>query len=105
MITHANISKFPRRNDTLQMTPEELAIRDVIHRIESLGAHPLLTEVVTLMSQAKDKLADWIETTPMYGSNSDLLSLARDGSKNKALADCHFPAAVHRPRAAQQLCC
>lgn len=43
------------------MTTEELAIRDLMGRIESLGAHPLLTDVVVLLSEAQRKLADWID--------------------------------------------
>lgn len=37
-------------------TPAELAIRDSIHKVESYGAGPEITEVVTLLSQALEKL-------------------------------------------------
>lgn len=55
------MSNTPRRIIAEQMTTEELAIRDLMGRIESLGAHPLLTDVVVLLSEAQRKLADWID--------------------------------------------
>ena len=52
---------IPRRCDLLRNTPEELAIRNCVEAVERLGCHPLLTEVVTLLGDARFKLADWIE--------------------------------------------
>ena len=43
------------------MTPEELAIRATIHLVENLGAHILLTQVVTKLSEAQDRLSDWVD--------------------------------------------
>ncbi len=43
------------------MTPEELAIYKIIIEVEKLGAHPLLTDVVLLLTEARYKLADWID--------------------------------------------
>lgn len=43
------------------MTLEELAIYNVIGEIEKLGAHPLLTDVVILLGEARSKLADWVD--------------------------------------------
>ena len=54
-------SDFPRRQCVNLLTPEETFIRDAIDKVESLGAHPLLTDVVVLLGQAKDKLADYLE--------------------------------------------
>lgn len=56
-----NHINMPRRIVREQMTPEELAIGDLMGKIESLGAHPLLTDVVILLSEAKEKLADWVD--------------------------------------------
>ncbi len=52
---------FPRRCDLLQLTPAELVLRNAMLEIEALGAHPLLTDVVCLLDQAREKLADWVE--------------------------------------------
>lgn len=52
---------FPRRNQLDKCIPEENAIREVINKIEVLGAHPLLTECVTLLGDAREKLADWVD--------------------------------------------
>lgn len=57
---------FPRRNRLDKNWPEELKIWEAIQAVEGMGAHPLLTEAVVLLSQAKDKVADWIELTDMY---------------------------------------
>lgn len=52
---------FPRRACLWLLTKEERAIYDIVSEVEKLGAHPLLTDVVVLLGQAKDKLSDWIE--------------------------------------------
>jgi len=52
---------IPRRCDLLQNTPEELAIRNCVEVVERLGAHPLLTDTVVLLSDARNKLADWVD--------------------------------------------
>lgn len=44
------------------MTAEEKKIFDFIRNdIEALPAHPLQTEVVLLLQQAREKLADFVE--------------------------------------------
>lgn len=52
---------MPRRIRLELMTPEELAIFNMVGEIEKLGAHPLLTDVVVLLSEARSKLADWVD--------------------------------------------
>lgn len=32
--------------------------------LDRLGAHPLLTDVVVLLGQARDKLSDWVDVQP-----------------------------------------
>ena len=54
-------SNIPRRCDLLRNTPEELAIRSCVEAVERLGAHPLLTDTVSLLYDARMKLADWID--------------------------------------------
>lgn len=53
--------QFPRRACIDQYHPSEKAIRDALIAVESLGADPLLTDAVTLLSQAQSKVADWLE--------------------------------------------
>jgi len=54
-------NKWPRRASINLLTPEELKIYNLIGEIENLGAHPLLTDVVVLLGDARNKLADWVE--------------------------------------------
>ena len=55
--------EFPRRNCVDQYIPAEKAISDLVAQVEALGAHPRLTDAVTLLHQAKDAVADWAEET------------------------------------------
>lgn len=50
-----------RRSRLDRLTQEELAIFNAVQQVENLGAHPLLTEVVVLLQQARERLADWVE--------------------------------------------
>lgn len=54
----------PRRNDLQQQTPTEEAIRKTIEMVEALGAHPFLTDAVTLLGAARDRIADFVELDP-----------------------------------------
>lgn len=51
----------PRKNNLEVMSDEEKAIYDVIRAVEAVGAHPLLTDAVVLLSQAKDKLGEYVD--------------------------------------------
>lgn len=51
----------PRRIQTDLFTPSETAIREAMLAVECAGCHPLLTETVTLLSQAREKVADFVE--------------------------------------------
>lgn len=52
---------IPRRCRVDLLTPEELKIRDTMIALEAMVAHPLLTDAVSLLSEARNKLADYIE--------------------------------------------
>jgi len=54
-------NEIPRRIRLDQMTPEELAIYNLVGEIEILGAHPILTDVVVLLGKARERLADWVD--------------------------------------------
>lgn len=51
----------PRRNFIPEWSNEEKDLRGLIQQIEKLGAHPLLTDVINHLEEAKGILADWIE--------------------------------------------
>ncbi|MBB5351360.1 N-acetylmuramoyl-L-alanine amidase [Haloferula luteola] len=52
---------IPRRNDMLRWTPAEKAIHAALDAVEEVGADPLLTEAVTLLSNAQNKVADYVD--------------------------------------------
>jgi hypothetical protein len=54
---------IPRRSNTLRWIPAEKAVYDLTQQIEVLGCHPLLTDAVILLSQVREKIADWAEET------------------------------------------
>lgn len=54
----------PRRNYLELNTPAELAIRNAIAEVENLGCHVDLTEAVTLLQNAFDTVADFIDLNP-----------------------------------------
>lgn len=51
----------PRRNQLHKFTPRELELYEIMQAVEKIGAHPLLTEVVNALSEARERLADWVE--------------------------------------------
>jgi hypothetical protein len=55
------VNGFPRRNRMDLWCPAEKAIQDATWKVEEAGAHPLLTEAVILLGQAREKVADFIE--------------------------------------------
>jgi hypothetical protein len=59
--TPKKINGIPRRCIIDQDTQAETAIRTAIAAVEESGAHPLLTEAVILLGQAKDKVSDFVE--------------------------------------------
>ena len=55
------MSKIPRRAYLDRMTPAEQAIFEASNLVEMMGAHPLLTEAVVLLGQAREKVADYVD--------------------------------------------
>ncbi len=51
----------PRRNQIFKLVPAEMELFKAMESVEKLGAHPLLTEVVNALSEARERLADWVE--------------------------------------------
>lgn len=54
-------SQIRRRNRIDLYTPAETAIREAMIAVEAAGCHPLLTDAVILLQQAKDKVADFVD--------------------------------------------
>jgi hypothetical protein len=63
MTTHPKFRDdgIPRRCDISLLTTQELMIGNAVGAVEYMGAHPILTDVVVLLNQAKGRLADWLE--------------------------------------------
>ena len=57
-------NKIPRRIRVDLFTPAEKAIHDACYVVEEAGAHPLLTDAVVLLMQAREKVADYVDNTP-----------------------------------------
>jgi len=55
------LSDIPRRICIDKMTPAELAITDAMRCVEEAGCDTRLTEAVMLLSQARDKVADFVD--------------------------------------------
>lgn len=54
----------PTRIDLNWMTPAERAIQDAMAAVEGAGGSAALTDAVTLLAQARDRVADHVETNP-----------------------------------------
>ena len=52
---------IPRRIRIDKLIPAETAVREATLAVEDLPAHPLLTEAVILLEQARHKIADWYD--------------------------------------------
>lgn len=55
------MSDIPRRIDHLRFTPAETAITEAMVAVEKAGCDPLLTEAVVLLTQARQKVADYVD--------------------------------------------
>lgn len=55
------VDGIPRRIRIDLYTPAETAIKNAVDAVEMTGAHPLLTDAVILLGQAKDKVSDFVD--------------------------------------------
>jgi hypothetical protein len=53
----------PTRIDQRWQTAAERAIRDAMLAVEAAGGSPALTDAITLLSKARDRVADHVEAT------------------------------------------
>ena len=65
------VGEFPRRAQLQLLTPTEKCIYDAMQEVEKLGAHPSLTDVVNLLSKARERLADWVENLSQQTDGSN----------------------------------
>lgn len=61
---------IPRRIRLDLLTPAERAIYDAVQAVEAAGCHPLLTDAVVLLQQAREKVADFVDA-PAGGEGSN----------------------------------
>lgn len=54
---------IPRRAYMPEWTEAEHAIRAAVQAVEDMPGHVLLTDAVVLLGQAKDKVADYVESS------------------------------------------
>lgn len=57
--------EIPRRARLERLTPAELAIRDAVVAVEAAGADERLTRAVMLLQEARDRVADWVDSVPV----------------------------------------
>lgn len=55
--------KIPRRINMAEWTDAEKAIQNAVNEVEKVGADPRLTDVVVMLSNARNLLADYIDDT------------------------------------------
>lgn len=55
------MNDFPRRADLKRMTIAEIAIREAMLRVEEMGADVRLTRAVTLLGEAANAVADYVD--------------------------------------------
>ena len=63
------INGIARRCRTDLYTPAEKAISDAVAAVEAAGAHPLLTDAVVLLTDAQNKVADFVELDDASAAN------------------------------------
>lgn len=59
---HKRDDGIPTRCDTTLMSPAERAITAAMEEVEKAGASPALTAAVVLLGQARDRVADHVES-------------------------------------------
>ena len=80
----------PRRNRLDLNTPAEKAIYDAMQEVERAGADVKLTKVVTLLSKAKDTLADYIDKVETESRLSELCDAKNSGDKAMKYSDVNY---------------
>lgn len=61
---HLRPDGFPTRGDMQYWSPAEQAIWAAMQAVEEAGGSPALTDAVTLLGKARDRVADHMEGKP-----------------------------------------
>lgn len=88
----------PTRADMQWMTPAELAIRDAMQAVEAVGASLALTDAMTLLGKAQERVADYVEgvegptepgapVAPDPEATARIAALEAESAKLRALLD------------------
>lgn len=64
-------SEIPRRCRMDLWTPAERSIFDAVQAVEAVGAHPLLTDAVVMLTAARRKVADFIDLPPTEQNHNE----------------------------------
>lgn len=75
------INNFPRRNRLDLYTSAENAISAAVDAVERTGSHPLLTDAVILLGNAKAKVADHAELSDLWQCPTCKHVMTEDESK------------------------
>lgn len=62
---------IPRRNRLDLLQPAEKAIRDAVQAVEGMDADARLTDAVSLLNQARESVADFIDGVPRLDPNRE----------------------------------
>ena len=81
-----------RRHRDDQRTPAELAIGQAMEAVEGAGAHPLLTDAVVLLGQARDRVADFVDGVAAQSPDDRLAILGGEEQIVKFFRYGHLPA-------------
>jgi len=65
MREHLRPDGFPTRSDMTLMSEAERAITEAMRKVEEAGCSVALTDAVTLLGQARDRVADHEEGSPV----------------------------------------
>lgn len=63
---------FPRRSDVTLLTPIEQLLRQTILAVERMPASPLLTDASVLIQQAREKVADFVESLDATPTSNEI---------------------------------
>lgn len=91
------INDFPRRNRLDLYTTAEKAIAAAVDAVERTGAHPLLTDAVILLGQAKEKVSDHAELSDLWQCPECKHVMTEDESKGYRGCPTGLHAVRHEP--------
>lgn len=79
--------EWPRRACLDRFTPAEAAIYHAVQVVEEAGAHPLLTDAVNLLAQARERVADYVDSVTPPPKVKGPVLMAPDNAEGWKLED------------------